>query len=116
MSATVRFYAHVGLVTAAVNPGSGRYSSDSVSALQMPYLARETVTANTGTAQSTTTTLTANSGTRLVHCQIQVGSTVALELNPPNRSVAADSDSPRYAGETTFIVGPNWTISTLEIA
>ena len=37
------------------------------------YIAREAVTANTGTAQSTTTALTSNSGVKLVHVQDRDG-------------------------------------------
>jgi hypothetical protein len=116
MSALVRLFSHTGITTAAVNPASGRYSTDSVGLLRWPYLAREAVTANTGTAQSTTTTLTASNGTKLLHMQVETGKVVAAELNPPNRSVSADSSSPRFSGDVTFDCGPNWTVSLLEIA
>jgi hypothetical protein len=116
MSALVRLFAHKGVSTAFVNPASGRYSTDSIGMLDLPYLAREAVTADTGTAQSTTTALTTSSGTKLVHIQIEVGKTVAIEVNPPNRSTAADRSSPRYSGDVTMIAGPNWVFSILEIA
>jgi hypothetical protein len=117
MSALVRLYSHTGVTTAPVNAAAGRYTTDSVAMLKMPYLAREAITANTGTAQSTTTALTTNSGTKLVHVQIETGKTVAIEVLPPNRTgVSADSSSPRYAGDCTFEAGPNWLFSVLEIA
>lgn len=114
MSALVRIFAHTGVTTAAVNPGAGRYSTDSVQMLKMPYLARQAITA-TGTAQSTNTALTSNTGTKLLNVQIQAGKTVAIEVNPPNRSVEADSDSPYYSGDVTLEAGPNWTLSIREI-
>jgi hypothetical protein len=116
MSAVVRFYSHTGLTSAHLNPASGRFTADGVSMLKLPYLAREAITANTGTAQSTASALTTSNGTKLVHVQIQTGSVVAIECNPPNRSTSADSSSPRYAGDCTFEAGPGWLFSVLEIA
>jgi hypothetical protein len=116
MSALVRLFAHKGVSTAFVNPASGRYSTDSIGMLDLPYLAREAITATSSPAQSTTTTLTASVGTKLVHIQIETGKTVAIEVLPPNRSVSADSSSPRYSGDVTMVAGPNWTFSILEIA
>jgi hypothetical protein len=116
MSALCRLFSHTGISTAYVNPASGRYSTDSVGMLKLPYLAREAITATSSPAQSTTTTLTASSGTKLVHMQVQVGKTVAVECNPPNRSTDADSSSPRYSGDVTFEAGPNWVFSIIEIA
>jgi hypothetical protein len=114
MTAVVRLFSHAGVTSAAVNPAAGRYTSDSVSMLILPYIARESVTAS-GTAQSTTTTLTTNSATKLVHVQVQPGKTVAIEANPPNRSTEADTSSPYYAGEVTFAAGPNWVFSILDV-
>lgn len=116
MSALVRLFSHTGVTTAPVNAASGRYTTDSVAMLKMPYLAREAITATSSPAQSTTTALTTSSGTKLVHVQIETGKTVAIEVNPPNRSTAADSSSPRYSGDVTFEAGPNWQFSILEIA
>jgi hypothetical protein len=116
MSAVVRLFSHTGLTSAHLNPASGRFTADGVSMLKLPYLARESITATSSPAQSTTTTLTTSTGTKLVHVQIETGKTVAIECNPPNRSTSADSSSPRYAGDVTFEAGPNWTFSILEIA
>lgn len=115
MTALVRCFTHSSVTSAALNPGAGRYTTDSVSLLKMPYLAREAVTASTGAAQSTSADLTANGGTKLFNIQIQAGKVVAIEVNPPNRSVAADTESPYYSGEVTLEAGPGWTLSILEI-
>lgn len=115
MSALVRIFSHTGMTTAFVAAGT-RYASDSVGLLKQPYLARESITATTGAAQSTTTTLTANAGTKLLFVQIEAGKTVAIEVCPANRSVEADTDSPYYSDSVIFECGPSWTISVKEIA
>ena len=115
MSALVRIFSHTGVTTAAVNPGAGRYTTDSIALMKQPYLARQSITATTGSAQSTSSDLTSNSGVRLLNIQVQAGKTVAIEVNPPNRAVDADADSPYYSGEVTIECGPNWTLSLKEI-
>jgi hypothetical protein len=115
MTALVRFFSHAGVTTAHVNPAAGRYATDSVGMLQLPYIAREAITAS-GTAQSTTTTLTTNSATKLVHAQIENGKTVAIECNPPNRTTEADTSSPRYTGDVTFVAGQNWLFSVMDVS
>lgn len=116
MSCLVRCFAHTGVTTAAVNPGAGRYTTDSVAMLKLPYLARQSLTVATNSPQSTDAALTENNGVKLLHIQIQAGKTVAMEVNPPNRSVTADTDSPYYSGDVTIEAGPGWTLSVREIA
>jgi hypothetical protein len=115
MSALVRIFAHTSVTTAPVHSGSGRYTTDSVALLKQPYLARQSITANTSSAQSTSTALTSNPACKLLSVQIQAGKTVAIEVNPPNRNVAADVDSPYFSGDVIIEAGPSWTLSILEI-
>lgn len=115
MSALIRFFTHTGVSTAHVNPASGRYATDSVSLLKQPYLARQSITATTGSAQSTSATLTENTAAKIVSIEVQAGKTVAIEVNPPNRSVEADTDSPYISGSVQLECGPNWTFSIKEI-
>jgi hypothetical protein len=115
MSALVRIFAHSGVTTAPVNAGAGRYTTDSVSLLKQPYLGRQSLTATTGAAQTTNDLLTANAGAKLLNVQIQAGKTVAIEVNPPNRNIEADSDSPYFSGDVTFEAGQNWKLSIKEI-
>lgn len=115
MSALVRVFTHTSVTSAALNPGAGRYTTDSVSMLKMPYVAREAVTVSSGAATSTTTALTTNASVKLFHVQIQPGKVVAIEVNPPNRSVPADAESPYYSGDITIEAGKDWTLSIIEI-
>lgn len=102
------------MTTAFVAAGT-KYASDSIGLLKMPYIARESITATTGAAQSTSAALTANTGTKLLFVQVQAGKTVAIEICPPNRTTQADTDSPYYQGDVIFECGPSWTISVKEI-
>lgn len=116
MSALVRMFAHTSIVTAPVHPGSGRYSTDSVGILRQPYVARQSITATTGSAQTTSANLTANAAVKLLSVQIQPGKTVAIESLPPNRTgVEADADSPRYSGDVLIECGHGWQFSLMEI-
>jgi hypothetical protein len=83
-----------------------------------PYLARATLAWDTFSrgAKSTPAELTAHTATKLVEVEMDLGVTLAIECNPPNRSVEADENSPRYAGKVKFEAGPGWQFSILEIA
>lgn len=116
MAALVRFFSHNAVSTAPVSAGSGRFTTDSVSILRQPYLARQAITANPNAAQTTGSELTSNAGVKLVSVQIQPGKTVAIESLPPNRTgVEADSDSPYYSGDVLLEAGPGWLYSVKEI-
>lgn len=110
MTATVRAFYHAGVTTAKVRGGT-MFASDSVGLVKQPYLARDSVTVDDGTAQSIDASPT---GTTLLMVQIQEGKAVHIEINPPNRSTAADTGSPIYSGDVTFEFGPTWSASFLE--
>lgn len=110
MTATVRVFWHAGVTTAAVAAGT-RYSTDSVAMLKQPYLDRSAVTASTASA---TSSAAAPSNTKLAYVQVQEGKAVHYEINPPNRTTAADTSSPILTGSTQFECGPSWSISLLE--
>lgn len=111
MSAVVRAFYRSGTSAAPVAAGGGRFTSDSLLLVKEPYLARSSVTVNTGTAQSIDA---APTGTKMLHLQIQQGKQCHVEINPPNRSTAADTGSPIYSGDTILEFGPGWTASFLE--
>lgn len=115
MTALVRCFSFTGVTTAPVNAASGRYTSDSVSLMKNPYLARQSITASTGSAQNTSAELTP-SHAKLLQVQIQPGKIVAIEVNPPNRSAEADVDSQYFSGDIMLECGPGWTLSIREIA
>lgn len=109
MSATVRVFYFDSIVAA---PSVGKsYTTDSVGLLKYPYLSRASATVDTGTAGSVTA---APSGAKIVMVQVQQGKTVHMEINPPNRSTAADTGSPVVRGDNTFAIGPDWYLSFLE--
>lgn len=111
MSAVVRAFYRSGTSAAPVAAGGGRFTSDSLLLVKEPYLARDNVTVSTGAAQSIDA---APSGTKMLHLQVQAGKAVHVEVNPPNRSTAADTSSPIYSGDTMLEFGPGWSASFLE--
>jgi hypothetical protein len=113
MSATVRVFTHAGITSAKVDAGGGRFTTDSVFLLKQPYLGKETLTATTGTAVSSSR-LTAPKGSSVLSVEVQPGKTIHYEINPSNRSVAATTDSPTLRERTNFEFGPDWSISVLE--
>jgi hypothetical protein len=117
MSAYVRLFALGGISTAHVNPASGQYVTDSVGLLAWPYIAKGAITADTGTAQSTSAALTASRAVKLLRVEIEPGKTVGIEFLPPHRTVvAADTTSPRFSGDQLFACGQDWILSIIEIA
>ena len=113
MSAVVRIFTHAGITAAKVDAGGGRFSTDSVYFLKQPYLGSQTITATTAAAQSSDPA-TAGRGTTLVHIEVQPSKMIHYEINPPNRSANATTDSPTSSGKTSFEFGPGWTVSVLE--
>lgn len=112
MATKVRIFSHSGLVTAHVSAG-GRFASDSVGLLKYPYLGKESLTATTGSAQSSAAG-TAPDATKVLNVQVEEGKAVHIEVNPPNRTTAATVGSPIIRGDNIFNFGESWTISVLE--
>lgn len=115
MSAAVRIFAHSAMVNAQVSAGHGRQlSGETVSMLKQPYLGRQALTVDTGTAQASSTSTTP-AKTTLLLVQIQQGKSVHIEICPPGRAVTADTGSPIITGAlNVFECGPSWTISVIE--
>lgn len=109
MTATVRAFYFAGTVQ---TPGVGtRLATDSVQMLKFPWLASDSVTVDTGTAQSIDA---APAGAKLLVVQVQAGKSVHVEINDPNRSTAANTGSYIISGEQSFAVGESWSASFLE--
>lgn len=109
MTATVRVFYFDSIVAA---PTVGKsYTTDSVSLLKYPYLARDNVTVDSGTADMVDA---APAGAKIALVQVQAGKSVHMEINPPNRSTNADTASPIIRGDATFAIGPSWYLSFLE--
>lgn len=116
MSATVRMFAHAGLTQAFVANFSEQKADQSLHLLKQPYLARLSVTVDTGTPQASTSALSP-SGCRLLHIQVQPGKRVHIEVNPPGRSggaATADTSSPVIEGDEQIEWGSGWLVSLLE--
>lgn len=114
MTAIVRLFTHAALISAPVSPASGRLSTDSVSQLKQPYLAKEQLTATTGSAV-TSSAATAPSHTKLLVVQVQEGKTVNYEITTENATlVEAVASSPTLTGDQVFQFGAGWRISFLE--
>lgn len=112
MTALVKVFYHQGIAQVPFATGT-KYATDSVGTVKQPYISRTSVTVDNATAQSVTA---APSGAGMALVQVQVGKAVRVEVNPPNRSVTADADSLTIRGDTTFVVGPDWSFSFLEDA
>jgi hypothetical protein len=116
MSTTVRLFAYAGISQAFVANFAGQKANESVTLFKQPYLARESLTADTGTAVSSTSALSPPHS-RILHVQVEPGKRVHYEISPPGREngpVAADTSSPVIQGDEQFEWGSSWTISLLE--
>lgn len=113
MAATCRMFTFTGLMTAPVASGSKRFSTDSVGLLKYPYNAKESIVANTSAAQSSSTDLSPD-GVSILLVQVQQGKAVHIEINSPNRSTDATTESPVITGDQHFSFGADWTVSLLE--
>ncbi len=114
MTTTVRIYTHSSLMPAKVSPAGGRFSSDGVLQLKQPYLTREKLTADTGSAVTSTSALD-HDRTTMAFVQVQFGKAVHYRVLPKDYPVdPADSSDPTMSGDTVVEFGPGWTISFLE--
>lgn len=113
VSAIVRIFSHSSIVTAPVSPGSGRFSSDSISQLKQPPEGREMFTVGDISA-STSAAATATNATRLLLIQVQPGKRVHYEVSPSGTVTAATTTSPICSGDTVIQFGPSWQVSFLE--
>lgn len=116
MAAKIRCFFYAGATAAPMSAANGRYVTDSVQMMQQPYLARTTVDANTSAPVSTPQGLTADTRIKLVQIQVESGKTVHVEVNPQNRAVPADTNSPVISGNIVLEFGPDWSLSFLEAA
>lgn len=112
MTATCRLFARGPLQIAA--QAQGERSNESVLILREPYLARESITASTGTAQASAAALAA-AGSKILQLQIQEGKTVHIKISTNgDATVTADTSDPTYSGDQLLQWGPNHYISILE--
>lgn len=114
MTAIVRIFAHSGLITAPVAPGSGRFSTDSVGLLKQPPLGRERFEV-AAVALNSSASVSESRHTALLLVQVQPGKVVHYECTPQSFELAeASTTSPTISGEVVIQFGQGWTISFLE--
>jgi len=109
-------FAHSGIAHAHVASDAGRQDFHALTMLAPPYIAREMITATTGSAQSSAAALGAT-GARVLAIQVDPGKRVHYEINPPGRTggpVTADTSSPIIEGHDMIPWGSGWLISLLE--
>lgn len=115
MTAYVRLYTHSGMVSAPVASYNGQKSENAVWMLRQPYLANETLTADTGAAVTSAEGQFDNANSHLLRVEVQSGKTVRIEFTPKGHDLrTATSDSPAIYGDETFAFGPGWRVSVLE--
>lgn len=118
MSFNVRLFGHSGLTRMEVrNPH--QFSSDSVFQLTQPYLwASGPLPSNALTPVSYTNTSTPAGqtldGTQVLRIEVPDGQAIRYEVNPPNRNVAASTNSPILTGSNQIAFGSGWTFSFID--
>lgn len=110
MTALVKVFYHQGISQVPFASGS-KYATDSVGTVKQPYINKASVSVDNVTAASVDA---AGAGSGVALVQVQSGKVVHVEVNPPNRSTAATTGSLSIRGDTTFVVGPDWSFSFLE--
>jgi hypothetical protein len=118
MTATVRLFAHDGINTLPVASDAGQFRGNSMFVLRQPYLAREKIEADSGSATSSAAALSESQYTKVLRMEIEPGKRVAYEVSPPGRTgapVAADSSSPVATGDVELEFGPRYVISLLDV-
>jgi len=113
MTAVLRCFARGAIKTGAQD--RSQLSNDSILIMSEPYIARESITADTGTPLTSGADLSANAGARLLQVQVQTGKTVHYRISANgDDTVAADTSDPIVAGDNLFQWGPAHFISFLE--
>lgn len=112
MTATVRLFAHDGLVQLPI-ASSGQLSTNASFVVKQPYLGNETLSVDS--AVSSSASLSANNSVRMLRVEVDDGAKVHFELTPKGSTLrTATTDSPSLEGVELLTFGPGWTISLLE--
>lgn len=116
MSAVVNLFAYVGVSHAFVANYAQQQAFHAMTLLKQPYLARQSMTADTGAAQTSGLALSPEH-TKLLHVQVEPGKRIRYEVTPKGYDARiADTASPVLEGTEPIEFGPGWTISIIEAA
>ena len=125
MSFQVRIYGHQGLVSLKVVNDSGQLHSDSVFQLSQPYVFQQNLTVSASALSSTLVTpaTLAAAGSpfisdvsSIIRIEVPDAQAIRYEINPPNRTAVAGTNSPKLTGNDQFRWGSSWTISMIDAA
>jgi hypothetical protein len=112
MAFRVRLFGYRGIVQAPkVLPR--QLATDSVGMLVEPYeWAQNLLT--TGAVAVSSVAQPIPDQTKLIRIEVDDGNTIRYEINPPGRTTAASTNSPRLSGIDHFPFEPGWTVSIIE--
>jgi len=116
MTASVKIFAHAGVVSVPVANQNLQTSDAAFVLLKQPYLGRQALTADTGAAVASDAA-NAPSGTTCIRVEVAPGSIVAYEVTHANATLRdADASSPTLEGKQTLAFGPGSRLSVLQIS
>lgn len=113
MTVSCRIFGHTGIVQLLM-PKPRQFNSDSVFVLEQPYIFKENLTAG---AVAVASAPYADDRVRLLRIEIQDGSSIRYEINPPNReggALTAGVNSPILSGHDQFYWRTGWSLSVID--
>jgi hypothetical protein len=112
MAFNVRIFGHRGTRQLPVtNPM--QMQADTVQVLEQPYEFSQVISVSAVAASSAADPSTK---VQLLRIEVPDGQTVRYEINPPNRTTAASTNSPSLSGKDQFFFGTGWTVSLIDAA
>jgi hypothetical protein len=115
MTAAVRLFSYSGVNAVPVASNANLMLAHTSYQFPGRYLAKEQLSASTGTAVSSAAALSASTHCRLLRMQVEPGKAVHVEVVPPGvAGIVATTGSPIYTGNEVLDWGPEWTVSILE--
>lgn len=118
MSFPVRIFGHAGLARMNVI-GNAQFSSDSIFQLTQPYLWTQLLNCSGVAVSSIVPPLPAGQSldaTTILRIEVPDGQSIRYEVNPPNRSIAAGTQSPILTGRDQIKWGQTFTLSIVDAA
>lgn len=119
MAFNVRIFGYQGIVPLKVVEGEAQARSDSVFQLKQPHLWVQVLSADVTAISSVAPTILAPYSTDLtsvLRIEIPDGQSIRYEVNSPNRSLVASTNSPILSGRDQIQFGAGWRISLIDAA
>lgn len=118
MSFNVRLHGHQGIVPMQVQDATQDHK-DSVYNLKQPYVWTQTLSVSGVAVSSVAATPLApyiTDVSSVLRIEVPDGQAIRYEINSPNISRVASSDSPKMSGVDQFQWGAGWKISIIDAA